>query len=186
MAPPPPVGALDGEGGGGAPWCHGARAALGFGPPLSVPGPTRRRHMGFHRFSLPFGTARPPPPPVSVTGEAPPPPPSATGADFGWKFTPEGIAPVLSETWCRYRRPVDLPDDLHVAVRVEEVRQQRGEFVQSYVVWSERLQDVAAKGGARVVLCDFEDGGKRTPIPEWLMQRLLPDPTDNPSTRPVR
>lgn len=47
-------------------------------------------------------------------------------SDFS--FDPVGIKPVVGETWCRYRRPLDLYDNIDVGLRVVGIDRDRGEF----------------------------------------------------------
>jgi acyl-CoA thioester hydrolase len=91
-----------------------------------------------------------------------------------FSFTPVGKKPVISETWCRFRRPVELYDSVVIGCRVLDVDQPRGEFKQEYAVWSERQSTVAAVGGCTIVVCDFDlDGGPRTPIPDDWLPKLM-------------
>ena len=84
-------------------------------------------------------------------------------------FKPEGIAPVLAGTWCRFRRPLEIDDKLLIGVRADSILPARGEFEHHYVVWSSQHHGVAAQGGATIVVCDFDNGAKRTPLPDnWV------------------
>ena len=74
---------------------------------------------------------------------------------------PKGIAPVLADVWCAFRRPVALYDVVHIGLRVDNVNVEASTFEHRYVVWSEALGQVAAQGGATVVLCDFDRQGRR-------------------------
>ena len=91
-----------------------------------------------------------------------------------FSFTPVGKKPVISETWCRYRRPIELYDTVVVGCRVLDLDQPRGEFKQEYAVWSEKQSTVDAVGGCTIVVCDFDlDGGPRTPIPDEWIPKLM-------------
>lgn len=82
------------------------------------------------------------------------------------------VVPVLAEVDCSFKRPVLRGDTLHVGLRVDSVRPAEGLFRQQYAVWSELHSDVTAQGSATVVLVDVEEGGQRTPLPEWLVHRI--------------
>ena len=93
-------------------------------------------------------------------------------------FNPAGVSPVLADTWCSFRRPVELDDMLTIGSRAENINPERGSFDHRYIVWSARHGTVAAQGGATVVLCDFDAGGRRTTIPplwlKWLEREVAP------------
>jgi acyl-CoA thioester hydrolase len=80
------------------------------------------------------------------------------------RLGPKGVAPVLADTWVSFRRPVALPDKLHVGMRVERIDVSRASIEHRYVVWSETLEDVAAQGGCTIVMADFDKGGVRAEL----------------------
>merc|ERR1712216_191907 len=80
---------------------------------------------------------------------------------FGAQLAAQGISPVLADTWCHFKRPLGMADTIHVGLRAEKVLAEQASFEHRYVVWSEALGDVAAQGGATIVLCDFDQGGRR-------------------------
>ena len=53
---------------------------------------------------------------------------------------------MLADTWCSFRRPVELYDELLIGLRVENIVKERGEFQHRYAVWSTQLATVAAQG----------------------------------------
>ena len=57
--------------------------------------------------------------------------------------------------------PLSLFDVVHIGLRVEQVVPEKASFEQRYAVWSERFDAIAAEGGAKLVLCDFNAQGKR-------------------------
>lgn len=63
------------------------------------------------------------------------------------------VGPILASTACRYRRPVTYPDTLQSATRVTEL--QDSGFVMHHLIWSEKLQAVAAQGESRIVSYDY-------------------------------
>mmetsp|Transcript_8630 Transcript_8630/g.22292 ORF Transcript_8630/g.22292 Transcript_8630/m.22292 type:complete len:193 (-) Transcript_8630:220-798(-) len=93
----------------------------------------------------------------------------SSGIEPNFSFTPVGIKPVVGDTWCRFRRPVEMYDKVTVGLRVVDLKPDRGEFKHVYAVWSSDQETVAAMGGCTVVVCDFDQGGRRTAIPDrWL------------------
>ena len=55
----------------------------------------------------------------------------------------QGIAPVLADTWCTFRRPISLYDKLAIGVRVEGIEAEKGQFLHRYIVWSEDQETVS-------------------------------------------
>lgn len=94
--------------------------------------------------------------------------------DSEFSFHPEGIKPIVSETFARFRRPVNFDDRVVVGVRVAEADPLRGELKEEYIVWSTAQSAVAATGGCTVVVCDFDKGGKRAVIPEAWLDAMQP------------
>ena len=98
--------------------------------------------------------------------------------NFSWvaqedfQFVAKGFAPVLSDTWCSFHRPISMYDHLHIGLCIEDVRPEVGQFNHRYLVWSEAHGRVAAQGGATVVMCDFDNGGRRAPLPDWWVARI--------------
>eukprot|EP00316_Scyphosphaera_apsteinii_P003900 CAMPEP_0119333312 /NCGR_PEP_ID=MMETSP1333-20130426/84882_1 /TAXON_ID=418940 /ORGANISM="Scyphosphaera apsteinii, Strain RCC1455" /LENGTH=114 /DNA_ID=CAMNT_0007343353 /DNA_START=123 /DNA_END=463 /DNA_ORIENTATION=+ len=58
-----------------------------------------------------------------------------------------GIAPVLADVWCHYRKPIGLYDIVQIGMRVENVQPAHSSFEHRYLVWSEKLGSVVAQGG---------------------------------------
>lgn len=82
--------------------------------------------------------------------------------------------PILAETQCRFRRPLRYPDRLVVGARTESLKEDR--FTMAYGVWSERLNDFAAKGSGLVVHFDY-GANVKAPIPQTIraaIQKLDP------------
>ena len=91
------------------------------------------------------------------------------------RVAPKGIAPVISNIWCAFHRPIALEDTVTIALRVENVQPERSSMDHRYVVWSESQAAVAAQGGATVVLCDFDhsDGRRAAGLTVGGMERWL-------------
>jgi acyl-CoA thioester hydrolase len=64
------------------------------------------------------------------------------------------IGPILAETSCRFRRPLTYPDTLHIGVQVTEMANDR--MTMKYVVWSTKLNCVAAEGAGTIVAYDYQ------------------------------
>ena len=80
-----------------------------------------------------------------------------------------GIGPILASTSCRFRRPVQFPDTITVAVRVTSVEEDR--FGHEYRVVSHALGEIVAEGAGMVVSYDYGARGK-TPIPDAVRQAI--------------
>ncbi len=80
-----------------------------------------------------------------------------------------GIAPVLSETRARYRRPVTYPDSLLVGARITRLGEDR--LTMEYAVFSQQQQTVTTLGEAEIVAFDARAGGKCA-IPDALREQL--------------
>jgi len=80
-----------------------------------------------------------------------------------------GIGPILAATDCRFRLPLEYPDQLTVGARVTEV--QADSFLMRYVVTSTRHGQVAAEGHGRIVSFDYENKCK-APLQAELRDRL--------------
>jgi len=66
------------------------------------------------------------------------------------------IGPILASTSCNFRVPLTFPDTVQVAARVEEIKQKT--FNMKYVVYSEKLEKVAAEGEGLIVYYDYQRG----------------------------
>lgn len=64
------------------------------------------------------------------------------------------IGPILASTRCDFRAPLTFPDTIRIAAGVEDI--QRKTFKMKYVVYSERLNKVAAEGEGLIVYYDYE------------------------------
>ena len=73
------------------------------------------------------------------------------------------FGPILAAINCNFRAPLSYPDRIQVATTVEELERRR--FKMSYVVYSEKLEKVAAEGDGLIVYYDYENQ-KSCPIPD--------------------
>lgn len=93
-------------------------------------------------------------------------------ADF---FRPDGVGPILADTFCRYKFPLTYPDRISVGVRSGELGEDR--FIQEYVVVSHEHGRVAATGNGTIVTFDYA-AGRKSPLPDPVRRRIeeLEDP----------
>lgn len=77
--------------------------------------------------------------------------------------------PILAETTCRFRRPLEYPDMLTVGATVDAVDRDR--FTMLYALYSERLEDIAARGNGLIVHFDYAQGSK-APLPAIIRQAI--------------
>ncbi len=80
-----------------------------------------------------------------------------------------GIGPILAETSCRFRLPLEYPDTVTVGARVSEIGADG--FLMSHIVVSRRHKRVAAEGTGRIVSFDYENKCK-APLQSELRERL--------------
>lgn len=71
------------------------------------------------------------------------------------------IGPILAETDCRFKSPLTYPDNIRVGASVVE-HQEYG-FVMCYGIYSEAQKRVVSEGSGRIVLLDYQSGGKVKP-----------------------
>ncbi|NVK32471.1 MAG: acyl-CoA thioesterase [Gammaproteobacteria bacterium] len=88
---------------------------------------------------------------------------------IGLEIGSEIVGLVISETGCRFRRPITYPDTVSVGARTIEIGQ--SEFLMEHGIFSQALDDMAAIGTAKVVCIDANGG--RVAIPESVRQKLL-------------
>jgi acyl-CoA thioester hydrolase len=80
-----------------------------------------------------------------------------------------GVGPILAHTECRFRIPLEYPDTVTSATRIDEISQQG--FVMRYAVFSHRHERVAAEGTGRIVSFDYR-GGRKIDLPTAIAERL--------------
>ena len=76
---------------------------------------------------------------------------------------------ALAETACRFKVSVTYPDDLLIATEVDAIDDT--EFKLKHLLYSTKLDLIAAEASARVVNFDYELG-KRAPLSNELVTRL--------------
>jgi len=88
---------------------------------------------------------------------------------FGESAQPSDVGPILASTSCRFRRPLQYPDTIHVGPRVSEIGEDR--FTMAYEIYSEAHDDIAAKGEGVIVAYDYANHQK-APLPDDVRQRI--------------
>jgi len=74
-----------------------------------------------------------------------------------------GVGPILAETRCRFRLPLDYPDEVTAGARVARLEGDR--FLMEYAVVSHQHGRLAADGDGLIVTYDY-DAGRKAPVPE--------------------
>jgi len=64
------------------------------------------------------------------------------------------VGPILASTSCNFRAPLTFPDTIRIGATVENVRSKT--FKMKYVIYSERLNKVAADGEGLIVFYDYQ------------------------------
>jgi acyl-CoA thioester hydrolase len=80
-----------------------------------------------------------------------------------------GIGPILAWTDCRFRIPLEYPDDVTIATRVSEVGDDR--FTMDTIIVSHKHKAIAAQGKQRLVIYDYINHVKAK-MPEEIRQRI--------------
>lgn len=80
-----------------------------------------------------------------------------------------GVGPILAATEARFRKPLTYPDTIRVACRVADIQADR--FTIEHLVFSSRLNAVAAEGKGLIVIFDYDKGCKAE-LPEELRRRI--------------
>jgi acyl-CoA thioester hydrolase len=89
-----------------------------------------------------------------------------------------GIGPILHSTEARFRAPLEWPDEVEIATRVDGVQTDR--FTMRYEIRSRKLERVACTGSGLVVAYDYRALRKAT-LPEEIVRRIAalePPPGD--------
>jgi len=79
------------------------------------------------------------------------------------------VGPILGSTHCKFFRPIIFPD--HIRIGARAVRYAADRFEMEYRIFSERLEAVAAEGGAVVVAFDYKTRAKAS-LPRAVVDRI--------------
>ena len=66
------------------------------------------------------------------------------------------IGPILAEVACQYKAPLTFPDNIQITARILPDSFTEYGFVMQHVVYSEKLQRIAAEGTSRIVCYDYK------------------------------
>jgi len=73
-----------------------------------------------------------------------------------------GLGPILASVTCNYRRQLHYPDRVSIGARIAKLG--RSSMVMEHLVYSEKLDAVAADGTSTIVVFDYE-ANRPTRIP---------------------
>ncbi len=71
-----------------------------------------------------------------------------------------GIGPILAEVTCQYKAPLTFPDNIQIAARILPDSITEYGFIMQHLVYSEKLQRIAAEGTSRIVCYDYKSKQK--------------------------
>lgn len=74
-----------------------------------------------------------------------------------------GLGPILASVTCNYRRQLHYPDRVSIGARISKIG--RSSLIMEHVVYSEKLNAVAADGTSTVVVFDYE-ANRPTRVPD--------------------
>jgi acyl-CoA thioester hydrolase len=80
-----------------------------------------------------------------------------------------GIGPILAWTDCRFRRPLEYPDDVSIGAHISDVGEDQ--FMMHTVIVSHAKKLVAAEGKQRVVVYDYRNHHK-VALPDEIRRRI--------------
>lgn len=83
----------------------------------------------------------------------------------------ESVGPILAETNCKYKTPLTFPDNIKITARILPDSITDYGFMMQHVVYSEKLQRIAAEGTSRIVCYDYKNKCKAL-IPNDLINKL--------------
>lgn len=83
----------------------------------------------------------------------------------------EDVGPILAETNCKYKAPLTFPDNIKITARILPESITEYGFIMQHVVYSEKLQRIAAEGTSRIVCYDYKNK-RKAPIPNDLIDKL--------------
>jgi acyl-CoA thioester hydrolase len=72
----------------------------------------------------------------------------------------DGVGPILAEASCRYKAPLTFPDNIKITARILKDSITDYGFVMQHLVYSEKLQRIAAEGMSRIVCYDYKSRQK--------------------------
>ncbi|MDX2306245.1 MAG: thioesterase family protein [Microscillaceae bacterium] len=82
------------------------------------------------------------------------------------------IGPILAEVYCKYKAPLTYPDTITIASRVDPASIDAYSFWMEQIIFSHKLQRIAAEIRTRIVSYDYIQL-KKAPIWEELRVKLM-------------
>ncbi|MFU9045332.1 acyl-CoA thioesterase [Acinetobacter tibetensis] len=82
----------------------------------------------------------------------------------------QSVLTVVASNQCKYLRPVFYPDQLKIAVRVDELR--NSAMRMSYLLFS-TAQDAVVAMAEAVIVCVDQDNMQKTAIPDDIREKIL-------------
>lgn len=83
----------------------------------------------------------------------------------------DGIGPILAEVNCKYKAPLTFPDNIKITARILSDSLTEFGFTLQHVVYSEKLQRIAAEGTSKIVCYDYRNKRKAL-IPRNIIEIL--------------
>jgi acyl-CoA thioester hydrolase len=83
----------------------------------------------------------------------------------------DGIGPILAEVNCKYKAPLTFPDNIQITARILPDSLTEYGFTMQHLVFSEKLQRIAAEGTSRIVCYNYKSKQKAL-IPKELIDKL--------------
>ena len=82
------------------------------------------------------------------------------------------VGPILAETSCQYKAPLTFPDNIKITARILPDSFTEYGFTMQHIVYSEKLQRIAAEGTCRIVCYDYKSKQKAL-ISSELREKLM-------------
>jgi acyl-CoA thioester hydrolase len=83
----------------------------------------------------------------------------------------DGVGPILAEVSCKYKTPLTFPDNIQITARILTDSITEYGFTMQHVVYSEKLNRIAAEGTSRIVCYDYKNKQKAL-IPSELREKI--------------
>ena len=80
-----------------------------------------------------------------------------------------GVGPILAWTDCRFRKPLEYPDDVTIGTRISEIQDDR--FMMDTIIVSHKLKAIAAEGHQKLVIYDYHNHVKAQ-LPDDVRRRI--------------
>jgi acyl-CoA thioester hydrolase len=84
----------------------------------------------------------------------------------------DGIGPILAEVNCKYKAPLTFPDNIQITARILPDSITEYGFTMQHLVFSEKLQRIAAEGTSKIVCYNYQNKQKAL-ISNELRQKLI-------------